>query len=473
MKSVKTISIQKYNSFGEILDSWKSNDHPAILMEERDEQISISYQQLREKIVSRIQTLSAAGPERSLQIISAEASEEMIIDLFAYVISGYPVLMADPKLPAPVIEGTRKSAEKNLPLPETGIEGQILFYTSGTSSRSRCVILTSQSLSCSAWSGQSMLACGPEDVILCLLPLSHVFGFVCSMLWGLCYGAAIALGRGLRHLMDDCMYFHPTILPAVPSIAGAFDRMNLFNPELRVLLIGAAPCGEALLESIHRKGIDVYFGYGLTETSSGIAITQDLDEPAAMYACPGADIRIEETGEISVSTPCMMQGYLGEPSPLVNGRLMTGDLGRFDEKGRLHIEGRRKDMLVMPDGTKIFCPEYEAILMERLETDAIAVAELRNRAVLVIEDAVLAHDVDHVTAGPGPQQDSEQNPYADQTSTFRKKAEDTIRHFNLDRSRSQQIADIIYLRGKLPRTAVGKLQRWKLQEILNSEAYTF
>lgn len=285
-----------------------------------------------------------------------------------------------------------------------------------------------------------MLSCGPEDTILCLLPLSHVFGFVCGMLWGLCYGAVIALGRGVRHLFDDCLYYHPTILPAVPAIADALDRMKLFNPELRVLLVGAAPCGEALLESIRKKGIAVYFGYGLTETSSGIAITQDLEEPSAMYPCPGADIRIEEDGEISVATPCIMEGYLGEESPLVDGRLLTGDLGQFDEQGRLHITGRRKDMIVMPDGTKIFCPEYEAVLMQRLETNAIALAEFRNKAVLVVEE----------------------------TGPLLKDVKEAVRHFNQDRSRSQQIADIIYLKDKFPRTALGKLQRWKLRSMLEN-----
>lgn len=425
--------MKKFNNFADLPAFWETLDTTALVYEEEGEQKSLSYRELGKKIIQRSGALRQGNS--AVAALKAEATPEFIISLFANVIAGVTVLIADPRMPEQIVQTTIEKASN-----ESQPEGKILFYTSGTSNRSRCVVLTPQSLLCSAWSGQCMLSCGPEDTILCLLPLSHVFGFVCGMLWGLCYGAAIALGRGVRHLFDDCLYYHPTILPAVPAIADALDRMKLFNPELRVLLVGAAPCGEALLESIRKKGIDVYYGYGLTETSSGIAITQDLEEPSAMYPCPGADIRIEEDGEISVATPCMMEGYLGEESPLVDGRLLTGDLGQFDEQGRLHITGRRKDMIVMPDGTKIFCPEYEAVLMQRLETNAIALAEFRNRAVLVVEEA-------------GP---------------LVKDVKEAVRHFNQDRSRSQQIADVIYLKDKFPRTALGKLQRWELKSMLEN-----
>ena len=131
-----------------------------------------------------------------------------------------------------------------------------------------------------------MLACGEGDKILCVLPLSHVFGFVCSLLWGLAYGATIALCSDVRDMFAAPAKFRPTILPAVPSIVEAMVRYNTLNPELKTVLIGAAPCSPEIADKLREKGVDTYFGYGLTETSSGIAITQDLDEPEALYPCP-------------------------------------------------------------------------------------------------------------------------------------------------------------------------------------------
>jgi long-subunit acyl-CoA synthetase (AMP-forming) len=325
-------------------------------------------------------------------------------------------------------------------------EGELLFFTSGTTSRSKIVRLTSQSFCTSAWSGQSMLACGEGDIILSVLPLSHVFGFVCSMLWGFAYGATIALGRGVRHMVDDTLFFKPTILPAVPTLIGAMLKFDTINPELKVALIGAAPCTPEVTAALRAKGIDVYLGYGLTETSSGIAITQDLDEPEALYPCPGADFKIEEDGEVTIATPCMMQGYIGAEPMFDGDRFFTGDLGWFDEKGRLHLKGRKKDVLLMPDGTKIFCPEYEEDLMEKTGLPDLGVTMKDGRAVLVAgsltDDPAIAEDL-------------------------RSKVLKTVGEYNRSLQRSQQIYDVIVRKEALPRTATGKLKRYELQDQVN------
>ena len=117
-------------------------------------------------------------------------------------------------------------------------------------------------------------------------------------------------------------------------------------------------------------GLRVSFGYGLTETSSGVAISVKGD-PYAMEVCPDDTITIAEDGEILIEAPtCIMQGYYKRPDAtrevLRGGVFHTGDLGMFDENGLLHITGRKKDMLVLPDGTKIFLPEYEAAIMQAL-----------------------------------------------------------------------------------------------------------
>ncbi len=426
--------MHQFKSFSEVHSSWKENTGNALLFDRDGVLSSMTYDALSDAVARRAETLRSETDDFVLDPVRADHTPETIIRIFADVMAGRDVLLIEDKIPADLLSFVTEEAKK---LPDTGEEGHLFFFTSGTTSRSRVVTLTSRSLTASAWSGQCMLPCGPGDTILSILPLSHVFGFVCSMLWGLAYGAAIALGRGVRTIMEDCLYFDPTILPAVPTIVEALHRFRLFNPSLKTVLIGAAPCSEELTKALQKDGKKVYLGYGLTETSSGIAITQDQYDPYGLFPCPGADIRIEEEGEVSVATPCMMEGYLGEPDVLRNGRFYTGDLGHFDSKGRLRLEGRKKDILVLSDGTKVFCPEYESELAGVIGTKELAVAQKAGRPVLVISGEV---DRGYV--------------------------QDVVDHFNQLRQRSRQLTQVIYVSEPLPRTAIGKLKRWELQQMI-------
>ena len=426
--------MKRYVTFTELVNSFRNRAGNALVYDLGGSICTMTYRELASAIFEEADKITKPSSE----VILADHTPETIIKLFASVIAGCNVILADPDLPhdwayqvvkmLPELDAQEERDE------EDGFEGEILFATSGTTSKSKIVRLTSRSLCASAWSGQSMLPCGENDRLLSVLPLSHVFGFVCTMLWGLAYGAEIALGRGARHLMEDALYFKPTILPVVPTLIVALMRFQVLNPELRVVLVGAAPCAKETTAALSASGIKVYFGYGLTETSSGIAITQDFDEPEALYPCPGADIRIEADGEVSVATPCMMKGYLGQPEMLEGARFMTGDLGSFDEKGRLHLTGRKKDVLIMADGTKIYCPEYESELTKATGCEEIAVILKNGHAAVV-------------SYGCDPE-----------------KLRNAVAEFNRGKMRSQQIYELIEASGKLPRTVTGKLKRYEIQE---------
>ena len=439
---------RKFSSFEELVSDMSTRDGVAIRYAGEDDIVrDISYSGFAEMI--REETLRVKAECSGVEVVIAEQTPDSIISIFAHVISGCDIIVADPMVPEEITARASKAAEASKAareaMPGGKGEGELLFFTSGTSttSSSKIVRLTSQSFCTSAWSGQSMLACGEDDVILSILPLAHVFGFVCSMLWGLAYGATIALGRGVRHLVDDALFFDPTILPAVPTLINAMLRFDALNPGLRVALIGAAPCTPEVTAALREKGIKVYLGYGLTETSSGIAITQDLDEPEALYPCPGADFRIEEDGEVTIATPCMMQGYIGAEPMFEGDRFFTGDLGWFDDKGRLHLKGRKKDVLLMADGTKIFCPEYEENLEHLTGLPDLGVTMKNGRAVLVAGS--LSND-------PATEAD------------MRAKLLKTVGEYNRSLQRSQQIYDVIVRAEPLPRTATGKIKRYELQE---------
>lgn len=447
---------KRFESFRSLVDDFLERDAPAIRYEaEGGEVRDISYKELGRMISSEVLHVKAACS--TVEVIPYEMDPESLVDIFAHVIAGCDIIIADSRMPEDYSTHAAETAEKARHLREsqrdslgriTGTqgEGELLFFTSGTTARSKIVRLTSASLCASAWSGQCMLACGEGDVILSVLSLSHAYGFVCSMLWGLAYGATVALGRSVHKFTGDALFFDPDIIPAVPSQIAGMLREDALNPGLRTVLIGGAPCPQHIVDELRDRGVQVYIGYGLSETSSGIAITQDIDEPFAMYPCPEADIRIEEDGEISVATPCMMLGYLGREPMFENGRFYTGDLGWFDEKGRLCLKGRKKDVLLLPDGTKIFCPEYEDDLARMTGLPDLGISLKDGRAVLVAgsltNDTAIAEDM-------------------------RKKIARTVEKYNRALQPSQYIQDVIVRADSLPRTATGKLKRYELQEQLS------
>ena len=318
--------------------------------------------------------------------------------------------------------------------------GDVLFFTSGTTQRAKAVVLTEQSLCSSAYNGGALLPLQPSDTLLCMLPLSHVFGFVCGLLWGLSCGASVALSRGARHYMDDPAFFDPTAVSAVPLLLGFLVQRGLLNPSLKLILVGAGDCPPLLLALPAAKGIRVSFGYGMTETSSGVALSLE-DDPFAMTVCPDDRIRIAEDGEILVHAPtCVMKGYYKDPESTAktfteDGWLYTGDLGLLDGKGRLHITGRKKDMLVFADGTKLFLPEAEAQLAALLPGMDLALTQEQGKVVL------------HVFAkGQAAEEEIRQ----------------TIQPWQSAHERGQQIARVAMHDGPLPRTATGKVRRWEL-----------
>ncbi|MBR4091596.1 MAG: acyl--CoA ligase, partial [Mogibacterium sp.] len=432
---------RKFSSFEELVNDFLTRDSIAIRCGDMEGNTSeVSYRDFAEMIIS--ESFHVKAECSSVEVVRYEQTVDSLVDIFAHVLAGCDVIIADPRVPegfnefaAAAAEAARRAREMQRDefgrIKGRGGEGELLFFTSGTTSSSKIVRLTSRSLCTSAWSGQCMLACGEGDLILSNLSLSHAYGFVCSMLWGLAYGATVALGRDVHRFTGDALFFKPTIIPAVPSQIADMLQKNALNPELRVVLIGGAPCPKYLAESLREKGLAVYLGYGLTETSSGIAITQDLDEPDAMYPCPGADIRIEEDGEISVATPCMMLGYLGREPMFEDGRFYTGDIGWFDEKGRLHLKGRKNDVLVLSDGDKIFCPEYEEAIEQLSGLPDLGVILKDGEAVLVAgtfpKDPAIAADI-------------------------KKKLVREVAKFNSSIPHSRQISDVITTSDALPRT---------------------
>ena len=218
-------------------------------------------------------------------------------------------------------------------------------------------------------------------------------------------------------------------------------RGNCLNPELRLVIIGAAPARAKTITQLKEQGIEAHLGYGLTETASGIALHTDDPDPLALTPCPDAEITIEEDGEISVATPSLMDGYLNADTKeaVHDGRFFTGDVGFFDEVGNLHVTGRKKDVIVLPNGTKIFLPEYESDLTDQTRIEDLAVCEIDDSLILFIGTPL----------PDGVDKDS---------------INSAVDRYNLRLPRDHQIGDIVIWPRPLPRTNTGKVMRYLLQK---------
>ena len=457
----------KFQSFSAMLTNRASlyPDRPALISERG----SVSYAGMMQGIRER----ASAFREDSCRCVAmiGPASEEWILTMFASVLAGKRTVLLDHALPAEalarlicyteadrlcltetlfdreelaVLHGAVPSSRNSSsgtpdePSDSSG-EGNLLFFTSGTTERSRAVVLTPRALCSSSWNGQQLLPCTCEDTVLSLIPLVHVFGFVCTMLWPISQGASVAIGRGMRFFTRDPVFFRPTILPVVPSLAEFFLKSNAFNPELETILVGAGSCSRKILSAIRSRGISVRFGYGLTETASGLAMSQDDADPLSMSLCPDSGITIADDGEILVKTTCMMEGYYknrkATRSVLRDGVLHTGDLGHFDRKNHLIITGRKKDMIVLPNGKKIFCTEWEGELAKLLNTRELALTRRDGRILLT------------VVGGESRKE-----------AVFHK-----VQEFNRTKPFDTRIDDVWMRQEPLPRTANGKLKRWAIR----------
>ncbi len=450
----------KFKSFDEMLSHNAKNhaDDVALVYDEDGQIKRLTYAALYDEI--QVRKTQIERLEANCVGILQATSKKWIIDMYACVLARKQTVLLDPMSEPAVIQAqvlatdvetlltdglTAPYTSKLKIAPSEKInaandEGNILFFTSGTTHSSKAVVLTSKSLCASAWNGQEKCPCLASDNLLCMLPLTHVFGFVCAMLWPMSQGASVSITRGVRHIVKDCDYFKPTIISVVPSILKFLVGFNALNAELRMILVGAGPATEQMLAATKAKGIEVRFGYGLTETSSGVAISCG-ENPFAMSVCPDDEITLGEDGEILIRCPeCIMQGYYKNKAAtnevLVDGVLHTGDLGKFDEGGNLYITGRKKDIIVLENGNKIFLPEWESQVAEQLG----------------IEDAALSNKDGEITLFVG-NDDGFLN-----VSLLKEK----LAAFNKNKPFNMQITRLEILPHALPRTATGKVKRYEL-----------
>ena len=233
-----------------------------------------------------------------------------------------------------------------------------------------------------------------------LLPLSHMFGqamatFVPPMLPGVVVFtrsyAPEDIVRQIRERRISVLVCVPKMLEVLkehvlrvaPEAADAPGTMHwmrrwwryrrihrMFGFKFWAMVVGAAPLDPELEAFWGRLGFVVVQGYGLTETAPIVTLNHPLRAARGAVGKPiaGVEVRIAEDGEILVRGENVTRGYFNAPeetrAAFEDGWFHTGDIGELDDKGQLHIRGRKKEMIVTPEGLNVFPEDVERVLNE-------------------------------------------------------------------------------------------------------------
>ena len=255
-----------------------------------------------------------------------------------------------------------------------------ILFTSGTTGRSKGVMLSQQSLMDNATCMDMGEPVG--TVSLSVLPIHHAYCFTCDILACLCAGATICFNDSIMRLVKNLNIFNPHIILLVPMIIQTISYQlselsaqhpevpkamlakKVFGTSLHTIYSGGAYLNPALIDEFAQYGIELIQGYGMTEFSPRIAanVRGYVKKESVGVVIPGAEVKIED-GEILVKGKSRMIGYYKdeeETSKALSGEwLRTGDLGYIDEDNYLFITGRKKNLIILANGEKVSPEELE------------------------------------------------------------------------------------------------------------------
>ena len=261
----------------------------------------------------------------------------------------------------------------------------MILFTSGTSGKSKGVMLTNGNLTDNVFSQVSPEPPG-EVVYLSVLPIHHVFAINCDFLIGLSVGATICLNGPLNMLAKHLMMFEPTVIHMVPMIAKALynkivmmaeqDREltpkdilhRVYGKNLSRIVCGGGGLPEDLALKYVECGVMIGQGYGMSECAPLIS-SPDYTRPDKVTSAGKVVMRCEvrvQNGELQVKSPSVMKGYYKEPELTKeafteDGWLRTGDAGYVDEEGFIYLTGRIKNLIVLSNGENVAPEELEGL----------------------------------------------------------------------------------------------------------------
>jgi len=297
-------------------------------------------------------------------------------------------------------------------------EFKILFFTSGTTSNSKGVMLNNRNLAENVNAVSAYVKLYSTDRLFSVLPLHHCYESTIGFLVPIACGASIAICEGLKYIVPNLQEAKPTAILTVPllvenlykkinekivkskkdkivntmisvtnalKVAGIDIKRKVFKEiyenlggNLRIVVSAAAPIDKKVGVWLENIGITFLQGYGLTETAPISALTPEYQTCVGTVGMPivQADIKIDNPnengeGEILIKTPTLMIGYYEDEEETKkvideNGYFHSGDVGYIDENGYIYLTGRSKNVIVTQNGKNIY-PEEIEMLLEKID----------------------------------------------------------------------------------------------------------
>ena len=324
-------------------------------------------------------------------------------------------------LPLYEMERLPDLARECAPLEKAALSGDDLaevVFTSGTTGDPKGAMLSHRNILSNATAAAQIFPIGPKMRLLSFLPLSHMFeqlgGFFCVLLAGasVIYPTSrqpAVVRRTFKERKVSMVLITPAVVKslmlAIERSAEAQGKKALFaklrrvarrlpmalrrlvffsvhrqfGGRFRYIVSGGAALDPALGESWRELGIDVIQGYGTTECSPGLTFNRlGLNRLGSVGTpLPGVEVKVAADGEVLARGPNVFKGYWEneEATRAVldsDGWYHTGDLGEFDKDGFLWLRGRKKDMIVLADGTNVYPEDIENALAADPRIEAIA-----------------------------------------------------------------------------------------------------
>jgi len=290
--------------------------------------------------------------------------------------SAIQVILAGPGDPPPsclaLAQLLKDSGDLEPSTPATPSELCVLPYSSGTTGVPKGVMLTHANLvaNMAQLNHPALDLMADGETTLCVLPMFHIFAMNVTMSNMLLNGGKLVTLPSFdpAQFLAAMLEHRPTFLHVAPPLVGFLVAHPAVTPEhlasLRQIFCAAAPAGPALIEQWGRKAPGVRFreGYGMTEMAPAVTFVRgaDMETGSTGQLVPntsmkvldlttGEELATGETGELCFQGPQVMPGYFRNPGAtaetLVEGWCHTGDIGYYDQEGRVFIVDRKKELI--------------------------------------------------------------------------------------------------------------------------------
>lgn len=259
----------------------------------------------------------------------------------------------------------------------SGDELAMIIFTSGTTGKSKGVMLTQKNLISNVESVVYDVL--PGMVVLSVLPIHHAYCLVMDYLKCLSLGCTVCINDSFMHMVKNMQLLKPNVMLMVPMmIETIYKRLQssakllpkklvaakVFGGNLTTVFSGGAHLDPFYIEKFSEYGVNIYQGYGMSECSPVISTNTPTDNKPGSVGkiLKNAAVKIVD-GEILVKSTSVMTGYYKMPEEtgktLEDGWLHTGDKGYVDEDGYLFINGRVKNLIILSNGENISPEEIE------------------------------------------------------------------------------------------------------------------